>query len=71
MDHAQILALIAGLSGTPSPDPFAALRSSAQQPNAVIAIQPCPRPLPTKDIEGTTIICGAVQVPEERGKKFD
>lgn len=68
MDHAQILALIASLSVTPSPDPFAALRAASQQQNAIIAIQACPRPLPSTDIEGMTILCGAVQVPEERNK---
>lgn len=68
MDHAHILTLIAGLSGTPSPDPFATLRSASQQPDAIVSIQACPRPLPPKDIEGVTILCGAVQVPEERNK---
>ncbi|MCA3628454.1 MAG: alpha/beta fold hydrolase, partial [Methylobacterium sp.] len=68
MDHAQILALIAALSGTPSPDPFATLRAASQQPNAIVSIQSCPRPLPSSDIEGITLICGTVQVPEERNK---
>jgi pimeloyl-ACP methyl ester carboxylesterase len=68
MDHAQILALIASLSGAPSPDPFAALRAASLQPNPVVSILPCPRPLPVQDIEGVTMICGAVQVPEERDK---
>lgn len=68
MDPAHILALIASLSGTPSPDPFAALREASQQPSAIVAVQPCPRPLPASDIEGVSIICGTVQVPEERTK---
>jgi pimeloyl-ACP methyl ester carboxylesterase len=68
MDHAQILALIAALSGTPSPDPFMGLRAVTQQANAIVSIQSCPRPLPIHDIEGVTMICGAVQVPEERNK---
>lgn len=68
MDYAQILALVASFAGAPSPDPFAALRAASQRPEAVVAIQACPRPLPASDIEGMTIICGTVQVPEERDK---
>ncbi|WP_284180041.1 alpha/beta hydrolase [Rhabdaerophilum sp. SD176] len=68
MDHAQVLALIASLSGTPSPDPFATLRAASLQPNAIVSIQPCPRLLPLNEIEGATIICGTVRVPEERSK---
>ncbi len=44
MDYAQILALVASLSGPPSPDPFAALRQASQQPNAAVSIQACPGP---------------------------
>ncbi len=68
MDHAQILALIASLSGTPSPDPFLGLRTASQQPNAVVSIEACPRPLPVNEIEGVSLICGRVKVPEERSK---
>lgn len=68
MDHAQILALIASLSGAPSPDPFLGLRTASQQPNAVVSIEACPRPLPVNEIEGVSLICGRVKVPEERSK---
>ncbi|MFZ4807024.1 MAG: hypothetical protein ACOYLQ_07185 [Hyphomicrobiaceae bacterium] len=60
--------MIASLSGTPSTDPFADLRAIAQRPGAAIAIHACPRPLPANEIEGVTIICGDVKVPEERSK---
>lgn len=68
MDHAQILALIASLSGTPSPDPFSGLRAASQQPNAVVSVEACPRPLPANEIEGVSLICGRVKVPEDRAK---
>lgn len=68
MDHAQILALIASLSGPPSPDPFLSLRAASQQPNAVVSLEACPRPLPVNEIEGVSLICGRVKVPEDRSK---
>jgi pimeloyl-ACP methyl ester carboxylesterase len=68
MDHAQILALIAALSGTPEVDPFAPLRAEAAKPDAVVSIEACPRPLPANEIEGVSLICGRVKVPEERSK---
>jgi pimeloyl-ACP methyl ester carboxylesterase len=68
MEHAQILALIAALSGTPDVDPFATLRSEAAKPNAMVSIEPCPRPLPAHEIEGVSLLCGRVSVPEVRSK---
>jgi len=46
MDHAQIQALIAALSGAPQSDPFAGLRSETQKPGSVVSIEACPRSLP-------------------------
>lgn len=68
MDHAQILALIAALSGTPAKDPFAALKAEAAKPNAAVSIEACPRPFPAGEIEGTTLLCGRVKVPEDPAK---
>lgn len=68
MDHAQILALIAALSGTPANDPFAALRAEASKPGAVVSLSACPRPYPAGEIEGVTLICGHVKVPEDPAK---
>ena len=68
MDHAQILALIAALSGTPAKDPFAALKAEAAKPNAVVSLEACPRPFPAGEIEGTTLLCGRVKVPEDPAK---
>lgn len=66
MDHAQIIAMIAALSGTPVSDPFAALRAESSKPGAVVSIESCPRPLPPGEIEGVSFICGRVKVPEDR-----
>lgn len=68
MDHAQILALIAALSGTPSNDPFAGLKAEAAKPGTVVSIEACPRPFPPGEIEGVTLICGRVKVPEDPAK---
>jgi pimeloyl-ACP methyl ester carboxylesterase len=68
MDHAHILALIAALSGTLEIDSFALLRAEAAKPDAVVSIEPCPRPLPANDIEGVSLLCGRVKVPEDRSK---
>ena len=69
MNHAQILALVAALSGVPEHDPFALLRAEATKPGAAVSIEACPRPLPVYEIEGVTVLCGRVSVPEERAKR--
>ena len=66
MDHAQILALIATLSGAPQSDAFAGLRAEAGKQGAKVSIEACPRPLPSGEIEGVSFICGRVKVPEDR-----
>lgn len=68
MDHAQILALIAALSGTPASDPFALLRAEAAKTGTIVSLEACPRPLPVNEIEGVSLICGRVAVPEDRSK---
>jgi pimeloyl-ACP methyl ester carboxylesterase len=62
------LALISALSGTPEGDPFAALRAAAAKPDAVVNVEPCPRPLPALEIEGVSLLCGRVKIPEDRTK---
>ncbi len=66
MDYAQILALIAALGGEPQDDPFARLKADAARQGAVVSIEACPRPLPPGEIEGVSLICGRVKVPEDR-----
>ena len=62
MDYVQILSLVGALAG--SPDLAAAQQGFA--PN--VSLAPCPRPIPVYDVEGKTIICGTVSVPEDRTK---
>ncbi len=65
MDHAHVLALLAALAGTPetAPKPNAAV-----PPGVTVALQGCPRPLPPSEIDGVTIQCGTLNVPEDRTK---
>ncbi|SEN85292.1 TAP-like protein [Gemmobacter aquatilis] len=72
MDIQTILALIAALTGTPDhrPAPAAdALRTAG------VTLTSCPRPLPPDEVEGRTIQCGTVRVPEDHaqpdGKQLD
>ncbi|MCU0252044.1 MAG: alpha/beta hydrolase [Vicinamibacterales bacterium] len=67
MDYRHILALIAALSGHPGPE-FAALRNGGHDPASPVAQIVCPRPFPADEIEGKTIFCGTVQVPEDHAK---
>ena len=65
MDRAQIIALIGALSGTPdAPPPTAPAGGMAN----LVTVEDCPRPLPVNEIEGQTIVCGLVSVPEQREK---
>ena len=67
MDYHQILALIGVLTGNAGDD-FATLKSGGADPKAPIAQIWCPRPLPANEIEGKTVFCGTVQVPEDHAK---
>ena len=73
MDYDHILALIAVLTGSPG-DGFATLRAGGENPGAAITQIVCPRPMPANEIEGRTVFCGTVQVPEDHadpdGKKI-
>ena len=73
MNYQQILALIAALTGNAGDD-FATLKSGGADPQAPIAQTLCPRPLPANEVEGKTLFCGTVQVPEDNaqpdGKKI-
>ncbi|MHC1742335.1 MAG: hypothetical protein AB9873_04790 [Syntrophobacteraceae bacterium] len=55
-------------------DDFATLKSGGAEVKAPIAQISCPRPLPANEIEGKTVFCGTVQVPEDNsmpdGKKI-
>ncbi|MGH1467135.1 MAG: alpha/beta fold hydrolase [Cognatishimia sp.] len=66
MEFEKIMAVIAALSGEPI-DPvaeFGAIATGGHDPSAPVTIRPCPQPIAPYEIEGKTIICGTVSVPE-------
>lgn len=67
MDYQHILALVAALTGNPG-DEFAALKAHAADLKAPVEQILCPRPMPTSEIEGKTVVCGTVEVPEDHAK---
>lgn len=77
MDFSEIVALLVALSGEPI-DPanhFREVATGGHDPSARVAIAPCPQPIGIAEIEGQTIICGMVNVPEDHeapdGRRID
>lgn len=66
MDYTEILALISFLTGN-AEHGFATLKASTTGSAPITQII-CPRPLPVNEIEGKTVFCGTVQVPEDHSK---
>ncbi len=67
MDYQHILTLIAALSGQAGNE-FATLKNGGPDPKSPITQIVCPRPFPADEIEGKTIFCGTVMVPEDHAK---
>ena len=67
MDYQHILNLIAVLMGNAGQE-FGALKAGGADLNAPVAQTLCPRPLPANEIEGKTLFCGTVQVPEDNAR---
>lgn len=66
MNYDQIIALLIGLAGGQADvSAFETLAKGGYDPAYPVAIRSCPRPLAPMDIEGKTIICGTVSVPED------
>lgn len=77
MDFKEIIAVLAALTGDPV-DPeqhFGAIATGGHDASAPVAIAPCPQPIGIDEIEGETMICGTVNVPENHeapdGKRID
>ncbi|MGC9419608.1 MAG: alpha/beta fold hydrolase [Rhodovulum sp.] len=77
MDFKEIIAVLATLTGDPV-DPvahFGAIATGGHDAAAPVAITPCPQPIGIDEIEGETVICGTVSVPENHhapdGKRID
>lgn len=64
MDYQHILTFIVALSGNPGND-FATFKASGDDPGAPVGRIMCPRPMPANEIEGQTVFCGTVEVPED------
>lgn len=62
-----IAAIMALVSGTVSPTDFATIRAGGADARNPLTVEACPRPLPAGEIEGQTVICGRVEVPEVHG----
>ncbi len=76
MDLTEILALIASLVGEPDvPERFTDYFRGGNVAAYPIVVEPCPTPLGRNEIEGETIICGTVNVPERHdapsGQRID
>ena len=67
MDYQHILTLIAALTANPGHD-VPALNAGDAGNKAPTAHIICPRPMPANEIEGKTVFCGTVQVPEDHAK---
>jgi pimeloyl-ACP methyl ester carboxylesterase len=65
----KILAFVAALVATePDTSTFPVLRNGGADSRYEVAIAPCAKPVSPLEIEGKTLICGTVNVPEDHGK---
>jgi len=61
----QITALVMTLlSAQPDGTAFQTLMAGGHDARYPVTVEACPRPLPAADIEGQTVICGRITVPE-------
>lgn len=66
MTLAELVATLTGIiASEPASGPFDALRAGGFDAGATVEVQACPRPLDPGEIEGETLICGVVVVPED------
>ncbi len=76
MSSDKIIAFLAQiLAAEPTADAFPTLTDGGADPRYPVAVTDCPRPIGTFDIEGRTMICGLVNVPENHaepdGRRID
>ncbi|WP_172293710.1 alpha/beta fold hydrolase [Pseudoruegeria sp. HB172150] len=76
MNYDQIIATVAGLlASEPGAGGFPELVAGGFDPAYPVEISPCARPLLTEEIEGQTVICGTISVPEDHeapeGRRID
>ncbi|MBC2836683.1 alpha/beta hydrolase [Paragemmobacter straminiformis] len=63
-----IAAVMALVSGHADPTAFSTIRAGGADTRYPVTVEACPRPLPAGEIEGQTVICGRVDLPEVHGK---
>lgn len=66
----QIIAVVTALlSGAPDPAAFPAITAGGADPRYPVTVEACPASaFPPTEVEGTTVICGRVNVPEDHSK---
>lgn len=62
-----VAAVMALVSGTADPSAFSTIRAGGDDTRYPVTVEACPRPLPAGEVEGQTVICGRVEVPEVHG----
>jgi pimeloyl-ACP methyl ester carboxylesterase len=62
-----VAAVMALVSGTADQSAFATIRAGGADARYPVTVEACPRPLPSGEVEGQTVICGRVDVPEVHG----
>jgi pimeloyl-ACP methyl ester carboxylesterase len=62
-----VAAVMALVSGTADPSAFSTIRAGGADTRYPVTVEACPRPLPAGEVEGQTVICGRVEVPEVHG----
>jgi hypothetical protein len=66
----QIIAVVTALlSSSPDPTAFTAIKSGGADPRYPVTVEACPaNAVPPTEVEGSTVICGRVTVPEDHDK---
>jgi pimeloyl-ACP methyl ester carboxylesterase len=60
-----IAAVMALLAAEPADKAFPTITAGGARPEFPVTVEACPRPLPAAEVEGKTVICGRVDVPED------
>ncbi len=69
MNADQIIATVLGLlAAAPADQAFPVIAAGGAAAAFPVTIEACPRPLPAAEVEGKTVICGRVSVPENHDK---
>ena len=71
----QILAFVMLVLSGDAPDGFPGLQQGGHDPRYPVTVETCPAAVPPLDVEGQTVVCGSVEVPENHdtpdGRRID